>query len=318
MGAGLGSGYTGVALFLAQLGALTGMARYTDLAWKAVRPLPRLLRALADGPAVVGCGAFLGIGGICYGLARLAALLGDPVLTEWLAAALPLMAVADDGQPDLAGGRAGGLAAMLAVAEETGSAEAGAVATVLAERLVADDSIGGRGFLTGRAGAGWALSRYAAAGGDTRCAERGRALVAADWRDAGPEPGWCTGLSGLLLAGAGYEIVEQRVPSLAERPALCDLSLCHGELGVLEPLVVRASRGDAECAAMVRQGSGVVLGGLDRFGPRCGTPCGVSCPGLLTGLAGIGYGLLRLGMPDQVPSVLLLETDRRKEDRHDN
>jgi len=32
--------------------------------------------------------------------------------------------------------------------------------------------------------------------------------------------------------------------------------------------------------------------------------------GLMTGLAGIGYGLLRLANPDRVPSVLVLEPPR--------
>jgi lantibiotic modifying enzyme len=49
---------------------------------------------------------------------------------------------------------------------------------------------------------------------------------------------------------------------------------------------------------------------LDRFeaaGPVCGTPGAISTPGLMVGLAGIGHGLLRLGFPDLVPSVLLLD-----------
>jgi hypothetical protein len=33
----------------------------------------------------------------------------------------------------------------------------------------------------------------------------------------------------------------------------------------------------------------------------------VETPGLMTGLAGIGYGLLRLAVPTRVPSVLVLE-----------
>lgn len=38
----------------------------------------------------------------------------------------------------------------------------------------------------------------------------------------------------------------------------------------------------------------------------CGTPLWVESPGLMTGLAGIGCGLLRLAEPARVPSVLLL------------
>jgi hypothetical protein len=43
-----------------------------------------------------------------------------------------------------------------------------------------------------------------------------------------------------------------------------------------------------------------------RGGFRCGTPGAVAGPGLLTGLAGLGHGLLRLARPDRVPAVLLL------------
>ena len=46
---------------------------------------------------------------------------------------------------------------------------------------------------------------------------------------------------------------------------------------------------------------------LERDGYRCGIASYVEIPGLMTGLAGIGYGLLRLAVPEDVPSVLLLE-----------
>jgi lantibiotic modifying enzyme len=36
----------------------------------------------------------------------------------------------------------------------------------------------------------------------------------------------------------------------------------------------------------------------------------VESPGLMTGLAGIGYGLLRLAKPARVPSILTLEGPR--------
>ncbi|MDV9202269.1 hypothetical protein, partial [Streptomyces sp. Wh19] len=52
--------------------------------------------------------------------------------------------------------------------------------------------------------------------------------------------------------------------------------------------------------------AGALLAAADRTKPRCGTPGQVSHPGLLTGLAGIGHGLLRAGFPDRVPSMLLL------------
>ncbi|HEX4789105.1 MAG TPA: hypothetical protein VH372_11625, partial [Actinospica sp.] len=63
-----------------------------------------------------------------------------------------------------------------------------------------------------------------------------------------------------------------------------------------------------------RRRAGLVLDALHHDGPGCATPGGTPTPGLLHGLAGIGYGLLRLGFADRVPSVLLLEADRQAGD----
>ena len=40
--------------------------------------------------------------------------------------------------------------------------------------------------------------------------------------------------------------------------------------------------------------------------PLCGTQTSLASPGLMAGLAGIGYGLLRLACSERVPSVLVL------------
>ena len=59
-----------------------------------------------------------------------------------------------------------------------------------------------------------------------------------------------------------------------------------------------------------RRIAGSILDDIQSNGWKCGNPLGVDCPGLMTGLAGIGYGLLRLAAPERVPSVLLLEAPR--------
>jgi lantibiotic modifying enzyme len=46
---------------------------------------------------------------------------------------------------------------------------------------------------------------------------------------------------------------------------------------------------------------------IDEHGWISGVPHGVETPGLLLGLAGTGYGLLRMAAPDRVPSVLTLD-----------
>jgi lantibiotic modifying enzyme len=50
----------------------------------------------------------------------------------------------------------------------------------------------------------------------------------------------------------------------------------------------------------------MLLDSIDTHGWVTGVPLGVETPGLMTGLAGIGYQLLRLAEPEKVPSVLLV------------
>ncbi|HEX4703883.1 MAG TPA: lanthionine synthetase LanC family protein, partial [Pseudonocardiaceae bacterium] len=131
--------------------------------------------------------------------------------------------------------------------------------------------------------------------------------------------GWCGGLAGAVLArmgtkgdktaddAVGEKWLDDAIVTLGEHRPLRDTSLCHGALGVAEALVALAAAGDERAVPHRDRGAAQLLGALEQFGPRCGTPRGVPSPGLLTGLAGIGFGLLRLGFADQVPSVLLLD-----------
>jgi lantibiotic modifying enzyme len=85
-------------------------------------------------------------------------------------------------------------------------------------------------------------------------------------------------------------------------------SLCHGELGNLELLLQAGLAFKDE--AMLEQAYRIAAHALDEVGVggwRCGVPLGIETPGLMLGLAGIGYGFLRLAEPYAVPSVLVLE-----------
>lgn len=314
MGAGLPSGYTGTALFLTQLASMTGAERYVELARDALRPLPRLLDAMAadaELAAAIGPG-YVGLGGIAYTLARGIAL--DPDNTElagWLDQALAIASAMPDDDPDAEPsyfeGEAGGLAAMLAI-DHPAAAE---LARRYADKLLTAE-LPGTGFARGSTGIGWALLRSAAH------REAGLAVL----RKAGvhleslpseglpdADLGWCSGRAGITVAAmaAGWRgPVTSYLLDTAARPALREMSLCHGELGALEPLIELAAQGDPSAEALRARAAGQVLGAIDLHGPRCGTPDGVPSPGLLTGLAGIGYGLLRLGFPE-VPSALLMQ-----------
>ncbi|HET8844058.1 MAG TPA: lanthionine synthetase LanC family protein, partial [Ktedonobacteraceae bacterium] len=50
----------------------------------------------------------------------------------------------------------------------------------------------------------------------------------------------------------------------------------------------------------------LIVGSIEAYGQVTGAPLGMETPGLMIGLAGTGYELLRLAQPDKVPSVLLV------------
>lgn len=337
MGASLADGYLGVALFLSQLARQTGIARYAQVARRAITPIPRMLAALAADSSLagkIGCGGNSGLGGISYSLARLATLLDDQEIREWAASGVRLAASAA-GMPGPAGwwdGLAGCLAAMIAVDREIGSPDAADLAVACASRLAdlikrtagrcgPDEGQALPGFASGPAGVGWALTQFAAYTGNTRYYEEARPALE---RVAGQIStarklgyGWCCGTAGLLVARAAMADADGRAPAdlkpdpaalatLAERPLPSDLSLCHGELGIADALM--ATNSGPGPAHALRRRADLILDAVHQHGPCCATPGGIATPGLLHGLAGIGYGLLRLGFPGAVPSVLLLES----------
>lgn len=138
---------------------------------------------------------------------------------------------------------------------------------------------------------------------------------------------WCHGAPGIGLARvAGARRLEasnlfndKLLKSLrlgARRAAEATLAngfggshtLCHGDLGNLEMVIAVADYlQDDILQQQAQQMSIRVLENIENNGYRCGGAAGRELLSLMLGLAGIGYGLLRLHSPDQVPPVLLLE-----------
>ncbi|MFF4653548.1 type 2 lanthipeptide synthetase LanM family protein [Streptomyces sp. NPDC001380] len=335
-GADLAHGYPGPALFLAQLAALTEEASYAETARRALLPVPQLLSRLTAQPdelRAVGTGAFAGLGGIAYTLARVSFLLDAPDLHGWVEQAATLtcaaaeaeadarIAAAEGGEPPsgVAAGAAGGLAALLAVHRFTGSTTAWRGARLQADQLVDRPLPAAPGFAAGAAGIGWALSRFAAAGGGDRHRCAGLAALrtaAASAVRPGIEPTWCQGLPGIALAISDSpaaladpelaNVVTQAARKAAAHGTLPDHSLCHGESGVLELL---DGLPDQWARTALDRRVNELVTALDRSGPRCAAPGALAVPGLLTGLSGIGLGLLRLGFPGRTASTLLLQVD---------
>jgi type 2 lantibiotic biosynthesis protein LanM len=128
---------------------------------------------------------------------------------------------------------------------------------------------------------------------------------------------WCHGAAGIGLArlrslrysndGSIREEIDVAIKTTLEQGFGHNHSLCHGDLGNLDVLMQAAQILDDQIlSAQVKRFSSMILESINRDGWLCGTPLGVESPGLMIGLAGIGYGLLRLAEPLRVPSILAL------------
>lgn len=202
----------------------------------------------------------------------------------------------------------------------------------------AGDRTLGTGFAHGAAGIAYALARlHRATGRPEFRAAAAEAFAfegslyragAGDWLDhagqrealpaTAPLCAWCHGAAGIGLArAASLDVLDtpglradlERALAAAERASPSGPStLCCGAMGRAE-LVLRAARPLHQPALAERARA---LGGqtADRAARRgtygAGTLDSAFTPGLLQGIAGIGFQLLRLHHPARLPSVLLL------------
>ena len=194
------------------------------------------------------------------------------------------------------------------------------------------------GFSHGAAGIAWALLELAAVTGKERFRTAACAAIAYERSLFSPEAGnwpdlrelktsrqaedngqqrfmttWCHGAPGIGLArlcslqhlddAAIRAEIETALQTTLAQGFGSNHSLCHGDLGNLE-LLLQASQvlEEPQWHAQVDRIAAIILESISRDGWLCGTPLGVESPGLMTGLAGIGYGLLRLAEPTRVPS----------------
>jgi len=194
------------------------------------------------------------------------------------------------------------------------------------------------GFSHGAAGIGWALARLAEWTGQERFRTAAQSAIdyerglysseAENWpdlrrfSDRSGEPrayptAWCHGAPGIALSRLPLlsrdpdpelrREVEVALSTTLARGFGRNHSLCHGDLGNLDVAAQAADAlEDSDARAEVVRLAMWVTNDINRRGRLCGTPAPVETPGLMVGLAGIGYGLLRLLSPTRVPSVLSL------------
>lgn len=129
---------------------------------------------------------------------------------------------------------------------------------------------------------------------------------------------WCHGAAGILLARLGClrfvddaairQEVEVGIKTTFAKGLGSSHSLCHGDFGNIDILLTAAQMLERpELLARLERAMPKVLGTIDRQGWVSGGPMGLETPGLMLGLSGAGYALLRLAFMHHVPSVLCLE-----------
>jgi type 2 lantibiotic biosynthesis protein LanM len=327
LGIDLYNGLSGIALFLAYLGKASGERRYTDLARDCLTVIRRQQRNSEKG--IVINGGFTGWGGLLYLYTHLYSLWREPqLLEEALHCARQMRAHVDkDEDCEIIYGSAGGLLTLNGLYEVHPEPEVLELMRLCGQRILSraqpmarggvgwsSKSMGTMplaGFSHGSSGIATALEILHRRTGEGRYLEAAAGALAyeralfspehGNWRDMrfgkpdldAPLPDkfpvvWCNGAPGIGLA-------RLRMRSLADAMTREEIavaldttrregfgythSLCHGDLGNLE-LFLEARE------------------------------AGLETPGLMTGLAGIGFGFLRLYDAAGTPSMLLLDPPR--------
>jgi type 2 lantibiotic biosynthesis protein LanM len=368
-------GGSGIALFLAYLGAITGDQAPTSLARKALTALRTDLQAWLDAgdrqrppESLPTVGAFVGLPSVVYLMTNLGVLWGEPDLVEEaevLAERLPPL-IEGDGSFDVMHGCAGCILSLLALHSVRPSQRVVDLAVACGDRLLAtaqpmpegiawptlkgEPPLGG--FSHGTAGMALSLLRLAGSTTDERfraaalrALEFDRSLFVpelgnwADLRifasraarlgrhqpDAPTAPkamvAWCHGAPGIGLGRLAAlehlddartrDDIDVALSATSRFGFAMNHSLCHGALGNVELLLTaaRVLGRDHDQEAVARATSEVVAS-IEANGPVTGVPLGVETPGFMTGLAGMGYELLRLAEPEKVPSALVLAPPR--------
>ncbi|MEO5687797.1 MAG: type 2 lanthipeptide synthetase LanM family protein [Burkholderiaceae bacterium] len=255
-------------------------------------------------------------------------------------------AVAADTVNDILIGKAGAVVPLLMLAKASGQRRFLDMAVDIGDRLCAaalatgdkvhwphssgPDGLGG--FAHGVSGIGWALQKLASASGHERFANTAAAAFRFEdslydeqeqnWLDMRRIDGvrtaaaWCHGAVGIGLAQADLHpgLVDDAARTKVRRAAAAawrqgmgwNQSLCHGDFGSVELLLVAIDAGLAP-EGMTRESLlAHVVGAMETHGPVSGITRGTFSPGLLPGLGGVAYQLLRMHPDSDLPSLLTL------------
>jgi type 2 lantibiotic biosynthesis protein LanM len=255
-----------------------------------------------------------------------------------------LAAAAVDDVSDLLSGSAGAIVPLLMLADKTGDDTYIRLASQLGDLLherakhrnghaywthaLAPEGMGG--FAHGVTGIGWALTRLARATGSARHEQLAQEAFAFEdalfdeqeqnWLDLRMLEGqksaaaWCHGATGIGLAHLNLDpaLTQESTREFVRRAAAATWRLgmgwnhcaCHGDLGAWELLDRAIAIGEAPKDLNATHLFDMILTSLEQDGPSCGMGRNAFAPGLLPGLGGVAYQLLRAHPEHDLPSIL--------------
>ncbi|MDF5712055.1 MAG: type 2 lanthipeptide synthetase LanM family protein [Nostoc sp. S4] len=348
LGWSLYDGLPGVILFLAYLGEITQDLRYAELAQAGLNTLQNQLQQHQAAIKLIGgFSGWGGVIYTLTHLGMLweqPELL--QVAVSWVEKIRPL--IAKDKYFDIVDGAAGCLGSLLSLYRCTRCDLILDTAIECGVQLLKkpwDDTLPQIGFAHGAAGIAWALLELARISKDVRFSTAALQIITyershfsssvsncfdvrdfAEVVEAGESRNqvslrttWCNGAPGIGLGRLGSlrygddaqtrTEIYTTINSTLKQGFGLNHCLCHGDLGNLELLLqAREILGDQQWNPQIQSISGSIIESINKYGWLCGVPLAVETPGLMTGLAGIGYGLLRVAEPKRIPSVLMLES----------
>jgi type 2 lantibiotic biosynthesis protein LanM len=259
-----------------------------------------------------------------------------------LAEQIPAAATVDEIN-DLLSGTAGAIVPLLMLAVKTGDETYVRIASELGDLLherakrqnghaywphpLSPEGLGG--FAHGVTGIGWALTRLAHATGSAHHEQLAQEAFAFEdalfdeeeqnWRDlrmleektAGA---WCHGSVGIGLAHLSLDptLTQTSTRKFVRRAAAATWRLgmgwnhcaCHGDLGAWELLDHAIAADEAPKEISASHLLDMILTSLEQHGPSFGMGRNAFTPGLLPGLGGVAYQLLRAHPQHDLPSIL--------------
>jgi type 2 lantibiotic biosynthesis protein LanM len=261
-----------------------------------------------------------------------------------LADQIPEAARASDAH-DLLSGSAGAIVPLLALARKTGDTSYVRLASQVGDLLnehakhrnghaywsQSDSPEGMGGFAHGVTGIGWALTHLARATASAQHEQLAQEAFAFEdalfddeeqnWRDlrglegARTVAAWCHGAVGIGLAHLNLDptLRQESTREFVRRAAAATWRLgmgwnhcaCHGDLGNWELLNHAIAAGEGPKDLTASHLLDLILTSLEQNGPSVGMGRNAFTPGLLPGVGGIAYQLLRAHPENDLPSILI-------------